>query len=201
MRSAPTCAPVPRAASKTVRDWRGTGATDHFVQFYRTDEYLIECLAGYVADGIWNRQTAIVIATPGHRIALEERLRSKGVDVIRSSFERQFLAFDASEMLAKFMVCGRPERAPFMKALGDLMRRVATQGRPVRAFGEMVALLWGQGNRAGAIELEQLWNELARKHAFQLFCAYPAAAVEAKGRGPALEHICGAHSCVISLSA
>ncbi len=37
----------------------------------------------------------------------------------------------------------------------------------------MVALLWEEGNQAGAIHLEELWNDLARTHSFSLFCAYP----------------------------
>ena len=35
----------------------------------------------------------------------------------------------------------------------------------MRIFGEMVALLWQQGNPAAALRLEALWNELAHDHA------------------------------------
>jgi hypothetical protein len=196
-----TCSPFPRTVPNRIKDWRGAGTNDHFVQFYRTEDYLIECLAGYVAEGIWNRETTIVIATPEHRIALEERLRTKGVDLIAATVSRQFLAFDAREMLAKFMNGERPERDAFMRVMGELVREATTKGRRLRAFGEMVALLWLEGNRQAAIELEQLWNDLSRQHAFSLFCAYPSACTETKGDGPAFEHICGAHSCVISLTA
>ena len=45
-------------------------------------------------------------------------------------------------------------------------------GSPVCAYGEMVDLLWKGGNPAGAIKLEELWNELASSYDFSLLCAY-----------------------------
>jgi hypothetical protein len=188
-------------STKNIRDWRGATASDHFVQFYRTDDYLIECLASYVAEGIWNGDIAIVIASPEHRIALESRLRVKSVDIFSTTLERQYLALDAREMLSKFMVGDRPDRAAFMKVIGALVRKTTAGGRRLRAFGEMVALLWMDGHREAAIELEQLWNELSLQHSFALFCAYPAAFVDTKGDGPTLAHVCDHHSCVVSLTA
>lgn len=43
----------------------------------------------------------------------------------------------------------------------------------VRAYGEMVALLWDEGNATGALRLEELWDELQRETEFSLLCAYP----------------------------
>ena len=34
--------------------------------------------------------------------------------------------------------------------------------RASSAFGEMVALLWAEGNHAAAIRLEELWNDLQK---------------------------------------
>lgn len=198
MSRVPSCQPFSRTPPTKIKDWTGAAPCDHIVQFYRTDDYLVECLAGYVADGIWNRDSVIIIATPEHRIALEARLRMKGVDVISTTLSRQYLAFDAREMLRKFMVHGRPHPESFEKVLEEVLRTAAAGGKRIRAFGEMVALLWAEDNRAGALELEQLWNKLSREHAFTLYCAYPSAAVESNGDGPTLEHICDAHSCVIA---
>jgi hypothetical protein len=199
-RPTPVCASNPRTAPTRIKNWRGAGPADHFVQFYRTDDYLIECLAGYVAEGLWNRDAAAIIATPAHRLSLEERLRVKGVDVIGSTLSRQFFTFDARELLGKFMVDDRPDATRFRNVIGEIVREATAKGRRLRAFGEMVALLWQDGNREGAIALEQLWNDLGREQAFALFCAYPAGLVDNKGDGPSLEHVCGAHTCVISLT-
>jgi hypothetical protein len=42
----------------------------------------------------------------------------------------------------------------------------------VRGYGEMVDLLWKDGNTEGAILLEQLWNELANRYKYSLLCGY-----------------------------
>jgi hypothetical protein len=41
-----------------------------------------------------------------------------------------------------------------------MLRPAAKAGRPVRAFGEMVSLLWDAGLTDVAIEVEAMWNEL-----------------------------------------
>ena len=70
-------------------------------------------------------------------------------------------------------------------------------GRRVRAFGEMVSLLWERGNRDGAIALEQLWNELGKRHQFALFCAYPLSAFANDAERESLSSVCACHSRVI----
>lgn len=199
-RPVPYSVPLPSTQARQATDWRATGPSDHFVQFYRTDEYLIECLAGYLADGIWKDECAIVIATPEHRIALEERLRQKGIDLISCMVRQQFVSLDAREMLSKFMVGDSPDAEAFEIHVGGLVEHAKRGGRAVRAFGEMVALLWAAGNRQGAVKLEQLWNDLGRRHTFALYCAYPAGSASDSVNGVSLTHICDAHSCVISMA-
>ncbi len=188
---------LPATRTKQAHDWRSVAKNEHFVQFYHTSDFLIECLAGFAADGMWKGERVVVIATPEHRLRLEDRLRIKGVDVASGLVTGQLLSFDARETLDKFMVDGKPDRFAFVKVVGEIVER-ATQGRRLRAFGEMVALLWQDGNRGGAIELEHLWNELSRKHSFSLYCAYPADCATAGADGISLEHICSSHSCVLT---
>jgi hypothetical protein len=40
-------------------------------------------------------------------------------------------------------------------------------------FGEMVALLWAEGKKEAALEVEALWNDALNDRAFHLHCAYP----------------------------
>jgi hypothetical protein len=42
----------------------------------------------------------------------------------------------------------------------------------LRAYGEMVGVLWKARQFAAAIRLEQLWNKLLEQSAFSLYCAY-----------------------------
>lgn len=66
----------------------------------------------------------------------------------------------------------------------------------MRVFGEMVSLLWEQGNVAGALNLEDLWNELSESIRFKLFCAYPTHIFGRRNAAP-LHAICERHSHVI----
>jgi len=42
-----------------------------------------------------------------------------------------------------------------------------------------VALLWAAGHVTAALELEDLWNDLARRTPFSLYCSYPSSLMEA----------------------
>lgn len=71
-------------------------------------------------------------------------------------------------------------RATYEGIKYKIVERAALRG-PVRIFGEMVAVLWAEGKTRTAIRLEELWDELATRHAFSLLCAYPMSAYRAEG--------------------
>jgi anti-sigma regulatory factor (Ser/Thr protein kinase) len=108
------------------------------------------------------------------------------------------LFLDAAETLAGFMADSGPDRARFRQVVGGVIERAGRGGRGVRAFGEMVALLWEAGDVAGAIELESLWNDLAHHFQFSLYCAYPLSLLEANGDLDAINQVCRHHSGVLA---
>ena len=59
----------------------------------------------------------------------------------------------------------------------------------------MVALLWELGNVAGALELEELWNDLQQHEDFELLCAYPTSALGDARLGDVSE-VCALHTGV-----
>src|SRR5580704_12088651 len=148
---------------------------DHVVTVYDDDESLVTQLGNVVAAGLDAGDGVVVIATPAHRVALDAALAGRGRLARGDTGAGGYVAIDAGEALAAFMVDDRPDRDRFMAVVGDLIdAATAVASTPkVRAFGEMVALLWDDGNVTGAIELEYLWNQLAEARAFSLWCAYP----------------------------
>ena len=84
--------------------------------------------------------------------------------------------------------------------IGGLIRQAGTGGRPVRAYGEMVALLWDDGLVNAAIQLETMWNELGRAYSFSLFCGYPVGSVTGDGHLDAFAAVCRLHREVVGLS-
>ena len=148
----------------------------HVVQFYGRDEELAERVTGYLLGALDSGGVAIVIATPEHRGEFETRLGRAGVDLAAARDGGSYLALDAGQTLAELMTAGTLDPAAFDRVIGTLIRRAGPAG-PVRAFGEMVALLWDDGLVNAAVQLEAMWEELCRRHPFSLFCGYRADSV------------------------
>jgi hypothetical protein len=184
----------------------GTGylnAGDHVVQFYGHDEELAERVVRYLLEALGGGGVAIVIATPEHRREFEAQLGKAlggGAALAAAEDSGTYLALDASETVRELMVDGRLDRAAFDRVIGGLIRQAGTAGRPVRAYGEMVALLWDDGLVNAAIQLEAMWNELGRRHSFSLFCGYQAGSATRDGHLDAFAEVCRLHREVVGLS-
>ena len=127
----------------------------HVVQFYEGDVPLVDAIARFIGAGLGAGDAAVVIATERHRQGLEERLRARGLELAAARADGRYVTVDAAEMLAAVMRDDWPDEARFRQVVGGTIER-AVGGRPlrVRAFGDMVSLLWAVGNRAGALRLE-----------------------------------------------
>jgi PAS domain S-box-containing protein len=163
------------------------------VQFYETDDFLFEAVADFFAEGLKAGHPAIMIATDAHRDGFHNSLKQKGVD------GSPIIYADARETLATFMDGSLPNEAAFRGSVGGLIARSATGGGPasIRAYGEMVDLLWRDGNPEGAIRLEELWNDLLREDGFSLLCAYPMGNFYKEAHCAPFDRVCATHSHVV----
>ena len=182
---------------QTAAFWAEISACDHFVQLYESDDVFMDTLTGYVAGGLRAGEGVIVIATPDHRQELDERLRAMGLDLTGAKEHDQFIVMDAQEMLAKFAPNGWPDQELFTEVVADLLCRASRNRRKVRAFGEMVALLWAKGHCGGTVRLEHLWHELCARESFSLFCAYPKIGFTEHPK-ESLARVCALHSKVLA---
>jgi anti-sigma regulatory factor (Ser/Thr protein kinase) len=173
------------------------GSDQHVVQFYESDADLIARAGAYLSDGVQDGAVAILIATEAHRAAFEAHLRDAGVDVGAAIEDGTLVPLDAAATLARFMRDGSVDHDAFFDVIGTVVHAAAATGRPVRAYGEMVALLWEAGDVLGAIDLETLWNELAAEVGFSLYCAYRDESVSAHEDADALRQVCHLHSAVV----
>lgn len=177
--------------------WADLPPRDHSVQIYGTESNFMDALEGYASSGLRRGEGVIIISTAAHMHELEKRLRAGWVDIDRARWEDRYIAVLAQETLNRFMIDGEPDEELFKRVASDLLARArGHNSRKVRAFGEMVAILWGQGNAAGAIKVEQLWSKLQATEEFPLFCAYPHAGFVEQG-SEAIDLVCCNHSRVI----
>jgi hypothetical protein len=182
-------------------DWSSIGHKGHAVQFYPTEGHLLDLLARFIGTALVTGDVGIVITTRAHRDALVRRLKSRGLDVAVARRQGRYLALDAADTLASLMRDGSPDAALFQEILGGTMAKLVARGerRRIAAFGEMVALLWAAGKSEAAIELEQMWNELATRYDFALCCAYPMNSF-GNGHAASFMKICAQHSHVFTVA-
>jgi hypothetical protein len=170
-------------------------ACDHYVQFYDTDAHLVECLVNYIGTGLRRGETVVCIAGREHLAAIEEVLLTEG-DLEGARAHGRYIAADAEATLAEFMVRGAPDPARFRATVAALLERPRAEQRPIRAFGEMVAILRERGRREAATALEDLWNTVLTEYGLTLYCAYPRKQFGAEGC-PEYAHVCGQHSRIL----
>jgi anti-sigma regulatory factor (Ser/Thr protein kinase) len=170
------------------------GAGEHVVAFYEHESGLIDTVGRYLIAGVRVGEVVIVVATGTHLQGIEASLEAAGVDLARARAGGGYVSLDAVATLAAFVDDGRIDRGGFDQLMGGVVRHGAGTGRAVRAYGEMVALLWDAGNVLAAIELERLWNALRREVPFSLLCTYPSASFSGPGHVEALQEICHLHT-------
>jgi hypothetical protein len=177
--------------------WGEIAPCEHLVQIYEDSGRFMESLTGFVGSGLDAGEGVVVILTPAHRASLELRLQLAGIDLESAVAEDRYIALDATEVLGRFMVNGWPDREMFNEAVRELIGRARAGGRRVRAFGEMVALLWGSGEQAATLRLEHLWHGLCHTESFSLFCAYPRVGFT-QDVDASIAEICASHSRVVA---
>jgi hypothetical protein len=173
-------------------------ASSHFhaVRFYENKASLARTVADFLGEAVALGQPGLMIATPVHREAVLAELRSRRVAIDEFQAAGDLLLLDARKVLATFMVDGMPDPTLFRTNVTAAIDHLC-RGRhdcTIRAYGEMVDVLWQDGLTAAAIRLEMLWNQLAMTHDFSLLCGY---AMGSFYKDAGMRDICAQHSHVI----
>ena len=176
--------------------WGEIAPCDHLVQIYDNDKIFLDTLEGFTGSGFLANETVVVIATSQHLEALNDRLFYQGFDLHDLISSNQYIPIDASDLLSAFLVNSRIDEEIFNGFISGLIDRARRRNNKIRAFGEMVAILWERGLHSATIQLEKLWNELHSRSEFTLFCAYPKTGFKQPG-DESFNAICKQHAKVI----
>lgn len=182
--------------SPTEVCWEEVANDDHSVQIYADSQAFLDALEGFASGGLRRGESVIVIATEKHRQGLERKLTRRGYNLEQAKLGRRFIALDAATSLKQFVVDGRVDPELFDIWASTQLKIARANGRRVRAFGEMVALLWDEGNERATIELEALWSAFCEREQLCLFCAYPRSAFT-DAHLDSLHTICAHHARII----
>jgi len=181
-----------RARTDTPRD----AGTFHAVRFYENKASLCRIVAEFLGEGLATGQPALVIGTGEHRSGIVEELGARNLDVERLEVTGDLLLLDARELMSTFMVRGVPDAELFRVSASQAIERLrrGRKNRTIRAYGEMVDLLWKDDRSVAAVQLEMLWNKLAASRDFSLLCGY---AMGNFYKDASIDLICQQHTHVI----
>jgi CheY-like chemotaxis protein len=172
----------------------------HAVDFYADQAGFLDSLTQFSGAALRAGKAVIVIATESNRDSLLLRLQTHGLDVGAAIKQGRYTALHVAATLSTFVVNGQPDRAQFLKVVGELLQTAARAGRAERprvaACGECAPFLCAQGNVEAAIRLERLWNEVAKTYDVDILCGYPLASFQNGVGKEIFQKICAEHSAV-----
>ena len=172
-------------------------AYQHGLQLYNDDRYLAATVvSSLLGDGLGDDRL-LIVATPDHRDAFASELTAAGLDLEALQSADRLVFADARSSLDQIIVDRRPDRAVFAELVGQTVRRLSgPDGATVRIYGEMVDLLWREGNPDAAHELEDLANELCATLPVRILCGYSLDALESDDTRAHFLRVCHSHDRV-----
>jgi DNA-binding NarL/FixJ family response regulator len=169
----------------------------HDVLFCSSDAVLVAAFSRFIAGVLSEGNVVIALLTEAHDISLTRRLQASP-DFASAIGEGRYITVNINELLAKVMVNGWPDPTRFLDTTEELVieaaRRATGRHPRVAAVGECSSTVWAHGYLAAAIQLEHLWDEMAKSHQIDILCAYPLTAREENVQ--AVRTLCAEHTAV-----
>jgi DNA-binding NarL/FixJ family response regulator len=174
----------------------------HEVAFYADDASFVDDFTRFIESTLNGGNIAIVMLTESHQSSILQRLQANGLDMAAAIRKGHYLSLDASDTLSRFMVDGCPDPVRVVKVVADLMEGMAKSAKAKRcrvaACGELAPTLWARGKGEAAIQLEHLWDEIAKKYDVATLCGYVLKTFQREQESHVYERICAEHSAVYS---
>jgi DNA-binding NarL/FixJ family response regulator len=175
----------------------------HKAAFHPDDASLVDDFTRFIEFALKMENPVIVIATESHRTNLRRRLQANGRDMATAIQEGTYISLDADDMLSEVMVNDWPDSTRFLKVASDLILKAAKTAKGkhfrVAACGECARSLIVQGKPEAAIQLEHLWDKIARSHYIDILCGYLLHDFQTVESSPIFERICVPHSAAYTV--
>jgi DNA-binding NarL/FixJ family response regulator len=174
----------------------------HEAHFYSDDASLLVGFTSFIETALTAGKAVIVIASESHREGLLRRLRLRGTDVNAAIEQGRYIPLDVDETFSKFMVNDLPDPVRFFRAAHECIAGTAqtASGEHIRvaACGEGTSILWAQGKADAGVQLERLWDDLAKTYDLDILCGYLLTHLQREQENETHSKICAAHSVVCS---
>lgn len=170
----------------------------HSVQIYERENQIVKAVTNFIISGLLNGEAVIIVATQDHTEAFKNHLSYLGFDIEAAIQKKQLCLLDAHATLNSFMVDGKPNKDLFDQNVCRVLDEKLSTFPAVRAYGEMVNILWSEGNLQATLALESLWNGLYDTRNFALLCGYQNEGFKSENGEIALKDICCSHNHTVS---
>ena len=148
---------------------------DHAVIFHDHDSEIVSAVAAYAHEGLQDGDAVLLLMTAAHREAVTASLLDHGVVVEALTASGVLDLRDAAGTLDHFRTGGTVDFAAFEVEMTAVIDAATAGDRRLRVFGEMVTLLWEEGDVGSAVHLESVWNDVIDSRRMELLCSYPTA--------------------------
>lgn len=175
------------------------GDNGHIVQLYQDDDFYGEAVSHFAAEGLVRGESVILVATKPHWENISRRLRGKGFNLESLFGDGQLTLLDADDTLPKFMAGNDPDGRIFKPLAKQTIAKARAGGKypRVRWWGEMVNVLYVEGNRHGSHRLEEFFDEVAHEESIAIFCSFLMDKFDPEIYLEAFGNVCCTHSHVI----
>jgi DNA-binding NarL/FixJ family response regulator len=173
----------------------------HDALFYSDDHALIKSVTDFFVSALRSGNSVVAIASKPHREALVQELKIRGLNADFLIQQGAFVSLEAADLIPTLMINERLDAGRFFESFKNLIESASKAAKAkhprVAIFGEAAALLWAQGKKNAAVQLEQLGTSLARSHKVDILCAYPST-LNIKEDRDSFAAICAEHPVVHS---
>lgn len=146
----------------------------HDVQIYSERNELAARVAAFLTEGLERGDGCLVLATAGTVRAFAPVLAGRGLDLEALQAERRLALADAERIVAEICTGTEPSAVALEAVVVRLTDGLDAPSGRIRAYGELVDVLWQRGARAESERLEEYWNRLLGRHGIDLLCGYHA---------------------------
>src|SRR5215216_613495 len=115
---------------------------NHIVQICQDATSQADLLTQYVMEGLANSEGVVIIARPALRKAVISKMDALDLDVLTFKSQGQIKFFDAEFLLSGFLIDGVLDEQAFQQFVASPVLTTQLKFGKVRAFGELVDVLW-----------------------------------------------------------
>ena len=174
-------------------------AGSHLLKICRDEAMQAEAVAHFIKGGLLDNELVFIIARASLRNAIISHLNAMGLNVQSFKNQGQLKFLDAEFLLSRILINDSFEEQVIQESIVRPIQIAHLKYGKMRAFGEMVDLLWKRRQYDRALQLEKLWDDLAKEYQFALLCTYLSNSFDANDYDDSLEHVCKVHSHLLPL--